>query len=292
MHAAAQVRQCGVRSGCRRRRTAHRDDLGAALRDTGHELVVEPGFGRVVTAQALGEHLARGAAGDRRVVDVGELRRGVVAPDRHALNVRHRGIRRLRELRHGAVVIEAGERGEAVTGDVGGGCRGDQRVRVGRVPHDDHAHVVGRDLVQRRTLRAEDAGVRGEQVGALHAGGARACAHEHREVRAVERGAGVVGDLDALQERERAVLQLERGALGRLQPLRDLEQPQPHRVVVSEECTRGDAEQQRVADLAARAGDGDGGGIHGSSLRPRTGRGEANRRLIWGAPGLRDTVCA
>ncbi len=69
--------------------------------------------------------------------------------------------------------------------------------------------------------------------------------------------ARVVGDLDVAQEREGAVLQLERGALGAAQALGDLEQPQPHRPIGAEHLAGGDAEEERVADLAARSGDRD-----------------------------------
>ena len=83
----------------------------------------------------------------------------------------------------------------------------------------------------------------------------------------------IVGDLDVAQQRERAVLQLERGALGGAHPLRDLEQPQAHRPVGAEHVARGDAEEERVADLPAGAGDRDGRGLlhHGPSLLPCQG---------------------
>ena len=59
------------------------------------------------------------------------------------------------------------------------------------------------------------------------------------------------------EQRERAVEQLERGALGGLDRLRDLEQVQVHGLVRAEQLAGGDPEQQRVADLAGGAGDGD-----------------------------------
>ena len=59
------------------------------------------------------------------------------------------------------------------------------------------------------------------------------------------------------QQRERAVDQLHRGALDRLQRGGDLEQRQLDRRVGTEQLAAGDAEQDRVADLAGGAGDGD-----------------------------------
>ncbi len=82
-------------------------------------------------------------------------------------------------------------------------------------------------------------------------------ADEQRDVGAVERRTRVVGDVDAAQQRERAVVELHRGALGGPHGRRDLQQAQLDRRVRAEQLTRGDAEEQRVADLAGRAGDGD-----------------------------------
>ena len=69
--------------------------------------------------------------------------------------------------------------------------------------------------------------------------------------------AGVGGDVDAREQREGAVVELHRGALGGLERRLDLEQAQAHRGVGAEQLAGGDAEQQRVADLAGGAGDGD-----------------------------------
>ena len=131
----------------------------------------------------------------------------------------------------------------------------DQRVGVGRVADHEHAHVVGGVGVERLALGLEDRAVGLEQVGALHALRARAGADEQRDVGAVEGLVGVVGDLDALEQREGAVEQLERGALGGLDRVGDLEQAQLDLLVGAEQLAGGDAEQERVADLAGGAGD-------------------------------------
>lgn len=274
MDAVAHVRDRGVGGRGRRRRPAHGDDLGPTLRDARDELVVEPRGRGLGAAEQLRERVGHRTARDGGVRDVGELGRGVVAPDREAGEGVDGCVELRGQLRGGAVVVEAGERREALRGDVGGRCRGDERVGVRGVPHHDDAHVVGRRLVERGALRAEDPGVGGEEVAALHARGAGTSTHQQGVGGAVERGARVVGHLDALQERERAVLQLEGGALGRADPLRDLQESQAHPPVGPEHRAAGDAEEQRVADLPARAGDGDGRGgrrgrgIHGPSLFP------------------------
>ena len=74
---------------------------------------------------------------------------------------------------------------------------------------------------------------------------------------AVEGLLRVVGDVDAAQQREGAVVELHRGALGGLDRVRDLEQAQLDLGVRAEHLAGGDPEEERVADLAGRAGDGD-----------------------------------
>ena len=124
------------------------------------------------------------------------------------------------------------------------------------LPDDDDPDVVGGAGVDRSALRGEDGAVRREQVAALHAGAAGPRPDEEPDVGAVEGAAGVIRHVHRLQQGERGVLQLERGALGGAESLRDLEQPQPHGRVGSEQLARRDAEQQGVADLSAGAGDG------------------------------------
>jgi hypothetical protein len=85
----------------------------------------------------------------------------------------------------------------------------------------------------------------------------RGRAPTRRAMFAVEGGLRVVEDVDAGEQRERAVEELERGALGGLDRLRDLQQVQVDRLVRAEEVSGGDPEEQRVADLAGGSGDGD-----------------------------------
>lgn len=165
-------------------------------------------------------------------------------------------------LRDRAVVVQTGHRGEALRRYVRGGGLRDERVGVGRVADDEDLDVVRGVVVDGLALRLEDATVGGEQVTALHALGARAGADEQGDVRTGEADVRVVGDLDVAQQREGAVVELHRGALGGLEALRDLQEAQVDRHVRAEQVAGGDAEEQRVADLAGCAGHGD---IHGSA---------------------------
>ena len=93
----AHVLDRGVGGGCDRRRSAHLDDLGAAPGDARDEDVVEPRRRRLSAAEALGERVDHRHAAHRRVRDIRELRRRVIAPDRDAARSRRaarRGPRR------------------------------------------------------------------------------------------------------------------------------------------------------------------------------------------------------
>ena len=79
----------------------------------------------------------------------------------------HAGL--LRQLRLGAVLVEARHREPAVGGDVGRVGAGDQAVRVARVADDEHADVARRVVVDGLALGPEDPAVDREQVAALHA---------------------------------------------------------------------------------------------------------------------------
>ena len=75
---------------------------------------------------------------------------------------------------------------------------------------------------------------------------------------------GVVVDVDPGEQREGAVVELHRRALGGLDRVGDLEQAQLRPAVSGPSIwPRGDPEQHRVADLAGGAGDGD---LDGMSL--------------------------
>ena len=104
-----------------------------------------------------------------------------------------------------------------------------------------------------------------EQVGALHPGLAGHGADEQRVVRIAERGVRVVGLHDALEERERAVLELHGDAAQRVERGRDLEQLEDHGLIRTEHLAGRDTEQQAVTDLSRGSGDGDAYGCrHGA----------------------------
>ena len=101
---SAHVVDGGVRRRRRARQAARLDDRRTALLDGRDEVVLEPGL----VVDQLGGVLA----GDLAVEQVGVLRRRVVAPDRHLLDVGHVHAELGGELSDGPVVIEPGHRGE------------------------------------------------------------------------------------------------------------------------------------------------------------------------------------
>ena len=112
-------------------------------------------------------------------------------------------------------------------------------------------------VVQRLALDGEDLAVGAEQLGALHALGARARADQQRDVGAVEGVLGAIVQVEAGEQREGAVDELHRHALQRAHRLRDLEQAQVDGLLGAQHLAAGDAEHEAVADLAGGAGDGD-----------------------------------
>ena len=120
--------------------------------------------------------------------DVGVLRGGVVAPDRHVRDRRdrHAGLRR--ELRHGPVVVEARHRGEPLARDR---CRAlfiaiRQFVLAG-LPTTSTRTSSAALAASALPCDGEDRAVGLEQILALHALRARARADEQRVVDALER---------------------------------------------------------------------------------------------------------
>lgn len=159
-------------------------------------------------------------------------------------------------------MVEAGHRGEALGRYVRGGGLRDERVGVGRVADDEDLDVVRGVVVDGLALRLEDAAVGLQEVTTLHALGTRAGADQQADVGAVEGHVRVVRDVDALEQREGAVVQFHGRTLGGLERRGDLQETEPDRHVRAEQLAGGDAEEQGVTDLAGRAGDGD---VHGSA---------------------------
>ena len=118
----------------------------------------------------------------------------------------------------GAVVVEPGHRREAAWFEMPGALfMRDEAVRVGRVADHEHLRiVVGRAVVSALPCGCEDGAVRLEQVRPLHALLAGHGADEQRDVDAPERLVGSSVCTIAVEQRERAVLELHAHASQRI----------------------------------------------------------------------------
>src|SRR4029077_4885287 len=238
----------GVGRGCGAGGAARLDDRRSPFADVRQEVGLDPHLvvddGRRLLATDLG------------VEQVGVHGRRMIAPYAHVRDVAHRRRDLRRELCDGAVVVEAHHRGEALARDVRGAGHRDQAVRVGWVADDQHLHPSGGALVQRAALDGEDLAVLAQQLGALHALGARGRADEQGDVDTVEGVVWIVVQVEPREQWKRAVDDLHRHALQRAHCGRYLQQPQVDRLVGAEQLPGGDAKYEAVTDLTGGAGDG------------------------------------
>src|SRR4051812_9796402 len=112
-----------------------------------------------------------------------------------------------RKLGLGAVLVEADHGGEALSGQAFGLAGGDHAVRVGRIADNGDAGVLGGDFVDDFALRDEYLAVVLEEIGALHARPARLGADEEGPVGVFETDAGIVGEDEAFEQWESAVIE-------------------------------------------------------------------------------------
>ena len=191
------------------------------------------------------DDICNGTGRDKRIVEVRKHRRTVIAPDGEVGDGGdvHTGL--LRELGLGPVFIKPRHGEETITRDVGRIVHADQRVRVARIAHNEHAHVAGGVFLDRFALTDKNLSIRAEQVFALHAGFARRGTDEQTPVHALEACVEIAGGDDALQQRERAILDLHHRALEPFENLRNvhLDQMEDDGLVSSKHFARGDAEQ-------------------------------------------------
>src|SRR5690606_13938087 len=134
---------------------------------------------------------------------------------------------------------------------------GDQCVGVGWVAYHDHFHVAAGVVIDGLALHREDLSVGFEQVFTLHAWAARTGTYQQAEVSVLEGYFRLVGEHDAVYQREGTVFDFHGYAFQRFQGRGDLQQLQDYRLVFAEHVTGGNAEQQRIADLTGSAGNGD-----------------------------------
>ena len=177
------------------------DDRGAALADGRQEDVVVPGV--------IVDHVLDAVAVGGGVAVVGVHRRRVVAPDDQFLHRGNRAAGLGGKLGQRAVVVQAQHAVVVVrvgTANLPGGGGGDQGIGVARVADDQDLDVFLGVLGDGLALNGEDGAVGAQQVGTLHALGARAGTDQQADVGVLEGDVRIVRRDHAGQQREGAVL--------------------------------------------------------------------------------------
>ena len=96
------------------------------------------------------------------------------------------------QLRHRSIMVQARHGREIAGANIRRIAARDQSIGIGRIANDEHANIAAGVIVDGLALHRENRGVRLEQVFALHAGAARASAHEQCVVAVFERYFGIV----------------------------------------------------------------------------------------------------
>ena len=217
--------------------------------DGGNEIAFEPCL--------VSDGFSGGAAIDFGVVEIGILRGGMIAPDGDIGDGGdvHAGF--FRELRFGAVFVEARHGEETVARNSRRVVHGDEAIGVARIADDENADVAGGIFLNGLALADEDFAVDAEEIFALHAGFARDAADEQRPVHAAKAFVEIRGGDDAFEEWKGAIVEFHDDALQRGQGGFDFDEMKNDRLVGAEHGPGGDAEQERVADLAGGPGNCD-----------------------------------
>ena len=132
-------------------------------------------------------------------------------------------------------MIQTGHGGEVVGRDVGGAGLRDQAVGVGRVAHDEYAHIFGSVVVDCFTLGPENLAVCCEEIGAFLPFTAGLGTNQENRLSILECFLGLIGDRDTGDQRECSVKELHRDPLSSGNSLRNIEQPEVNRGVLTKD---------------------------------------------------------
>ena len=228
------------------------DDRGAALLHGGDELAVEV---RVVVHELPHGLVTRGC-----VVDIRVLGGRVVAPDDAVLDVGDGHAGALGDLAERAVVVQAGEAGDVLLGDLGSVVGQDERVGVGGVGHDDNLDVGAGVLLQGGRLALVDGHVLGHDVLTLHAGTTGEATDHDGDVDALARLLEVHGGDDLFHQRVGGIDELHGDTLQRGLGGGDVQKVENDRRIGAEHGAAAYLRGERIANLASGARDHHGDG--------------------------------
>ena len=153
------------------------------------------------------------------------------------------------EHRQRPVMVQAHHRHKPARVQVGRIFHCDQGIGIGRVADDEDLDVPLRMLVQCPALYAEDFGIAQQQVCALHSRTARPGADQDGKVRIFESDVGVSTGHHPGQRRKSAVIQFHHYAVQCRQRRWDLKKLQDHRLILTQQLSGGNPEQQGITDL-------------------------------------------
>ena len=204
----------------------------------------------------------------------------MVAPNGSVRDVvyRHLGLRC--RLSHQAVLIKTQHGGEVFWLEIRSALHGDPGIGVAGVADHEHLAVARGGFVERTALSDKNLSIGIKQISALHPFGARAGADKQRDIGVAEGGRRFGGIFQSGKQRKGAVIKLHHDALHLLLAFRGcaVKQLQNNGLVGPEHVAGGDAEKERIADVAGWSGNGNADGfLHGqiffSKLNGRQGPG-------------------
>ncbi len=182
----------------------------------------------------------------------------MIAPDEQFFDSRNWLADLGRDLRQGAVVVQAQHCREVLGWQVRCRFHGDVSVGVGWIAHHQYLDIARSDGVQRLALHGENLCIGFQQVFTFHAWAAWAGANQQGNVSILECCHRIAVCGDAGQQRECAIVDFHDHALQRFLCffVRDFKQLQNDRLIFAEQVAVGDAEQKGIADLTSGAGNG------------------------------------
>ena len=181
----------------------------------------------------------------------------MVAPDGHVGRVAPGNTGFLRELRFGAVLVEAHHGEPAFAGNGRCVAHGNEAIGVARIADHEDADIGSGVLFNRPALADKDLAVDAEQFLAFHTCFPRHTADEQGPGDSVEAAVEVAGCFDALKQRKGAVLQFHGHTLQGGHAGLDFDQLENDGLIGPEHLAAGYTGQEGIADLAGRAGYGD-----------------------------------
>ena len=236
-----------IGGGGSRRSSTSPNNSCASLLHNWDEGILQPGFiAFLILFHLLARNLGK--------TDVREHSGRVVAPDREVFNIGGRFASSLGELGESAVVVQTGHGREVLSREAFGGVLANQAVGVSWVS-DHYSFAIARGVVSESFPNIhENFAVVLEQISALHAGATGLGSDHEGVIDVLERGSVVSADLDFIDQRERAIVELHLNSHEFLLHEGQVVDVQGDSLVLSKELATGNAEEKRVSNVSGGPG--------------------------------------